>query len=366
MRSVHYKVLICQKGFLYIICFIALLIGLQDTTPYLANDTMSTYQKLYAQYGGPYDGRIMKDYIIPTHKKYEKRQKSYEKVSALYEAGKVTTDRMDGEETLLMAAKHEDDIASTIEAQIKEIQALSKKGIRADLIDQRGWTILLSKDGHYPGEGYYTQEMEGTLVVALMCFLFGSLWYYDTNNKMNFIIRSTPQGRETLFKWRLKMIGLFVILALLGKEGMDFYVLFKVYPLTAWQAPVRSLLFLKDIPINMPIWCFLISLMLLKILSLFSICMILNALFMFIGGMKGSLIAVCLTVVPQILSLLGLSFFHYFSAIQLIIIMRMEQERGFLLTAVMLLILYGCGMFAIYFAKGMWNERRGILYGARN
>lgn len=356
-----YKVLVCQKGLLYIACFLVLLVGLQDTTPYLANDTMNTYQKLYAKYGGPYDGRIMKEYIIPTHKKYEKTKKNYDHISDLYKKGKVSYDRLNGEEILFIAASHDDDIASTIEAQIKEIQALSKKGVKAHLIDQRSWTILLYKDGHYPGEGYYTQEVEGTLCMALMCFLFGSLWYYDRNNKMNLIIRTTSQGRDYLFKIRMKMIVMFAFMALLCTQVMDFYVLSKTYPLTSWKAPIRSLLFLKDLPINMPIWCFLIILTLLRILSLLAICMIINSLLMFIGGMKGSLLCFGLFVIPQVLSLLGISYFHYMSAIQLITIIRMEQELGFHFTLWIFIALYSGGILVTYLTKQMWNGKKGKI-----
>ena len=356
-----YKIVICERGLLYIICFGILLVSLQDTTPYLANDTMNTYQTLYAKYGGAYDGRIMKEYIIPMHKKYQKRKRSYEKISALYDKGKVTLDRLSGEETLLIAAKHEEDIASTIEAQIKDIQKLSQKGIKANLIDQKGWTILLSKDGHYPGEGYYSAEAEGMITIALMCFLLSSLWYYDRKNRMNLIIRTTPQGRDSLYYMRLKIMALLALLAVLSCEGMDFYVLAKTYPLTSWNAPVRSLLFLNDLPVNMPIWCFLIILTLLRMFSLFSLCMLMNCLFMFAGGLKGAFISVGVLVIPQVLSSLGLSFFHYLSAVQLITIMRMEQELGFAFTTLILLVLYGSAAIAIYFSKQLWNGKKGKI-----
>lgn len=351
-----YKVVISQKGWLFLLCFVIVFIIMQDTSSYLSQGSLQQRKEIYEKYGGVYNEAFFREYVEPCKKKYHEELQHYDKVLKLYNNKKVSSDELFNAQMRMDNATNEYDFAKNMAYQMN----LVKKNKGSWFIDQTGWKMLIGKDGHYSGEGFLTMQKEVMLVVTFLCFFFCNLWDYVNRSGMNLILRSTSKGRNVLYHKRIVMYLIMSILCVFFYEAVDFYVLSKTYPLTYFNAPLSSLFFLKNIPVNVSINMFLIILTIYRILSLCSLCMIINYIFMKIGSFKSGLLCLVICVLPEFLSLVGVTSFHYLSLIQFITIMPMIDQIGFTHTSQLLLLFYLVGYLFYMLGKEAWNKR-GML-----
>ena len=347
-----YKVMISQKGWIFLLCFIVLFIKMQDTSPYLSQGSIEQQKAIYSKYGGVYSKRIYVEYIDPCKKNYNKEVKRYEEILKRYEEKKIHKDELFDAQMRMDNMQNDYHLAKNIENHVNKV----KKNKKAWFIDQNGWKMLLGKDGHYAGEGFLTMEKEAMLIVAIICFFFSSLWDYDQRSEMNLILRATAKGRTYLYNKRILMYFIVSVLLASGWAMVDLYVQEKVYPLTYFNAPIDSLLFIKNAPISLSINVFIILIVIYRILSLFALSMIINLIIMKIGGFKGGLLCLLLFVVPQFISMFHIDV-HYLSLVQPVMILPLIHEVGFAYTSFILMIFYLMGYIAYQAGKRIWCEK---------
>ena len=347
-----YKVIITQKGWIFLLCFIVLFIKMQDTSPYLTQGSIEQQKAIYSKYGGVYSKRIFVEYIDPCKKNYHKEVKRYKDVLKRYEEKKINKDELFDAQMRMDNIQNEYNLVKSIEVHVNKV----KKNKKAWLIDQNGWKMLLSKDGHYAGEGFLTMEKEAMLIVAFICFFFSSIWDYDQRSEMNLILRATAKGRTYLYNKRILMYFIVSVLLTIVWTVVDFYVQAKVYPLTYFSAPLDSLLFFKNVPISLSINVFIVLLAIYRTLSLFALSMIINFILMKIGSFKGGFLTLILFVVPQFISMFNIDV-HYLSLIQPVMILPLIHEVGFVYTSWILMIFYLIGFIAYKAGKKLWSGK---------
>lgn len=354
MGMEFYKILILQKGLIFVLVWAYILIASTDTTPvqYMGNNMIM--QEIYNEYSGPLDGRL-EEFLENQNELLEQEQNAYEEAMQAYEKGGITLEELTGKSNYYASFEPLAKCVENASNQLLYLENLEKeKNIEGWFVDNRGYKFLLTDDGLYSDAGFAPQEKRSLLCIILMILLLSMSFSYDRSSGLENLIHSMPDGREYLFRKKIKMAVFFVGFICICAYGLELYEIHQVYSLSGLEAPVQSLLFMKDFPLRINILTFLILLEAIRVMILFSLSMIVLLISMKFNGVKGILISFMVLCLPELIKMLGVSWVDKISLVQPLVYVEALHLHGFGYSIIIVVFTVAVGIICCCLARKTW------------
>lgn len=358
MGTELYKILIVQRGFLFVLLWLYILIVRIDVTDVQYYGTVAVLRDIYSEYSGPDDGRV-REYIKEQEEIIAQVQEEYDTALVRYVNGEIgsmefgTVSMKASSYTLLI------DSIGRIKDQLAYMDRVrEEQGIEPWLFWDKPYKFAWTGDGLFTGQGYGTQEVRAIINITLMVLLLSSVFSYDRASNMEKLLHSTANGRERLYHTKIRMAFLVSLSVGLISYGLELYEIQANYPFVGLAAPVQSLSFMEKFPFHISIGAFMIFVVLLRILTLLAISMLIYAITYYICGIKGTICTLAVMDVPAALQLLGLPWCRYLSVAEPLIFVRTMNECGFWHGMASVIFVWLLGTAAYWMLKRHFAEGR--------
>ena len=147
-------------------------------------------------------------------------------------------------------------------AELAELEG--ETGICPWIVEPAGWEQLIGKDSVLPSR----YRLYALLCVLALAFLEGTVFTYEKESGVVRLIRGSRRGPQKFFA-RSQKILIFHCLAILGLVYLpDLWKVSSLYQLTAWNAPVQSLKWLRGISFPMTLATFVGIAFIIRFLTL--------------------------------------------------------------------------------------------------
>lgn len=341
-----YKILITQKGILLCVVWLYLHISMMDTNSVFFMGSGAMMQEVYQEYSGPDDGRL-RTYITENEEVLAQADIEYKAALAAYEQGQIDEQQMYGADMKYVSYSMLRQCVGSVKNRLAYMERMKEqRGIDVWFLQDKGYKIILTGDGFYEGAGYGSQETRALLAVLLTVFLLCTVFSYDRSCGMNALMRATPYGRKRLFGIKTGVAALLCLFICAATYGMEWYEVQSVYPLTCLNAPVQSLMFMEEFPLNISIGVFLALVQIIHFVMLFSVGMMVYAFSAYLSMTYGLAAALGVLAVPAVLKMLGMQWCGFLAVTEPVIYVEALQEYGFgystLIVTVELIIGIGC------------------------
>lgn len=356
-----YKILVMQRGVLFLIVWIYMLISQIDTSSVFYLGTGAVLKDIYSEYNGPDDGRL-RTYIKEQEDSLLQEKTQYGDALAAYEAGIISREEMEDASMHYSSFSTLESAVDSVNMQIAYMERVrEERGIDTWFLSDKGYKILWTGDGLYIGQGYGNQEQRGLFAVIILTLLLSTVFSYDRTCGMEKMLRATPHGREKLFHTKLQMAFLCCLVICLVTYGLEMYEVQKLYPVSCLGAPVQSLNFMEHFPLVISIGVFMLLVELIHLIVLFAIAMVVYLCSAYLKDAKGMIAALIVLAFPAALQMLGFDWCQYISVVQPLVFVEALQEHGFAYSVISVLVMLVIGAICYQLVKKRWcrNERYG-------
>ncbi len=343
-----YKMLIVNKGILFLALWICVLFMQLDFTEVNFIGTRAYINAVYEEYQGEDDGRF-REFIEEKEEEVSIAEQEYEDQLAAYENGEITQAQLDFASQKYQSYSMMIEAVAQFEAQIMYVDRIKEEqDITAWVVNERPYKILWTKDGLWDGIGYGDQEFLAVANLLLIIFLISSVFPYDRICGMYGVIRCTRNGRKKLFHKKAALTIMSCVLVTLVSYGLKIIEVNRNYPLNCLGAPIQSLRFMEDFPLPISIAGFLCLEFLIHAIVLAALALMVCEITYLMKGIKGTIVAVLVLAGPQIFYMLGFDWCYYLSLAQPLIFVEILNECGFYkslaIFLAVVLIGIGCGL----------------------
>lgn len=353
-----YKILVMQKGFLYIAIWAFLLFAAVDTTEIMTSGGSAAMHELYDKYSGPDDGRLRTEYLAEQEKVLADIDAEYEAACIAYENGEISDEQMYAAESKYSGSALLRSTVNSVQSQLAYMERVkAETGIPVWFMYQKGYKIMMTGDGLYEGEGYGNQETYALYAIVLLVLLLSMVFSYDRSCGMEKLLYATPNGRNKLFHIKIGVAAILCLIICVVTYGLELYEIQHTYPLDCLGAPVQSLTFMEKFPLTINIGVFLVLLEVIHFVALFGICMVIYCLSAYLQDLKGLLANLLVLVVPSVMYLLGLDWCGYFAATQPVIYVEALQEHGFTYSVIMIIVTLVISILCYRLVKKRWCNK---------
>lgn len=281
-----YKMLIPQRGGFVLLFFILILVkGLwkpvspgEQLTLGSTEEYMADY---YEEWTGPLNEEVFKD-IESRSKQLELLIDDNNPAAGYYANG-----------------------LKAIGERIEYIRANSNRNLW--LVNPSGYEYMIGDKGRG------ISEMSFLIALVGLATIIASVFSYEKKSDMEVLINTTGNGRKSVKKRKYIIVVILCIIMWLIISGMEIYTVTKTYKLSGLQAPVQSLSFMENIPINISIGGYMCIAYIYRL-----IVMLLSETIFIVVSEKVNNQEVCLllcgvVILPAVLSLIGMEYLSVIS-----------------------------------------------------
>lgn len=351
-----YKILITQKGFIFLVLWVYLQIYLMDTNSVFYMGDGNLMQEIYSEYSGPDDGRL-REYVARNEEVLKQSDEDYEEAVRAYEAGVIDEEAMMNADMRYGTYDALRNCISSVSDQLSYVERIAEqKGIDVWFLYDKGYRIIMTGDGLYKGAGYGRQEERALLAVLLLVFFLCTEFSYDRSCGMERLLKTARYGRRQLFRTKIRVAVFLCLFICAVTYGLEIYEVNSVYPLTGYQAPVQSLMFMEDFPFTISIGMFLTVVEAIHFVTLCSIAMMIYAFSSLFRVGQGMIASLAVLTVPAALKMLGVTWCAFFSVTQPLVYVEALQEYGFAYSSVIVVVEWFIGIGCYLFVKKKWCD----------
>lgn len=335
-----FKIFVEQKGYLAIIIVGIILFIIVDTRSFTYTGSAQWSQTVYDEYKGQ-DLEKIGEFLQTEQGKMEIVVEEYENSVIAFEKGEMAKKEYLKYETAMTNTKAKRDGLKVVTAYYEYLLKMREKGIKADFINYKPYKLLWGGNGLSADAKYHNQELYSLLAIMIVMLLIGNLFSHDKDIGMDCLIKTLPKGRLWIFRKREMMMVLFCLCSCVGVYGVEYYQVSQLCTFDNWTSCVQSIVILKDIPLQLPIWLYFFLVELGHIGVLVLICWLEIFMCRKIGSNKGMIVSNLLVVGPEILHYFGIGVFEWASLAQIMQITERITRHGigiYLLSLCMLLI----------------------------
>ena len=352
-----YKILISQKGVVIIALWLYLLISQLDTNNVFLMGSASAMKEIYEEYSGEDDGRL-REYLSGQEAVLEQAYAEYDAICDSYEAGEISEEEYEMAGFNLLNYRGIEIKVEEIQDKLAYIDTIKKeRGIDVWFVDEKAYSVLWTENGLYADSDYKKQEFVAIAGVLLMILLLSYVFSYDSSCGMEMLIRSTPKGRQKLFNVKIMMAGVICICLCLITYGLELYEVSQIFSINCLNAPVQSLSFMKDFPLRISIFVFLIMVECVHLVVMFAIAMIVYAMSIWLKGIKAVMVSLVVLAVPAGLKNLGFNWCEYVSVVQPLVYIEPLQEHGFIYSVAAVGVVVILGAVSYIYTRKRWCYR---------
>lgn len=321
-----YKIFIIHKGILFLLIWVYLLASQMDLTEVQYMGASAVLKETYDEYTGP-DTEAIENYISVLEEKM-----LHASDTGVYQS-----------------------VVETLNDQLEYMYNMKdERGIEVWFLNDKPYRILWSGNGLWYGQGYSDHQKRALYDVIVLVFLLASVFSYDKSCGMEKTLRSTANGRKKLFRTKIGVVFTVCALVWAVSYGMEIYETASLVGISGLAAPVQSLSFMADFPVAMPIICYMIFVLLLRLGMMFCVSLLVCVLTCRISGIKGIVCALLLTSAMEILYLLGFGWCRYLSLVQAVVYVEPVCEYGFLVGFAAMAAVCVIGVICYKFLKNYW------------
>lgn len=360
-----YKIFVVNKGVIFVVIWLCVFFSQLDFTEITFTGKSLMLNEIYQEYAGPDDGR-MREYLDEQEAVISDVEAEYEEKLTAYENGDI------GEEEYAAAAEiysSYSTLISTVEdlqAQISYVENIKEeRGITAWIVYEKPYRILWTENGIYKGQGYGDQEFEALCNLLLVIFLVSGIFSYDKMCGIQPVIRCSEKGRVKLFLIRIGITSLICLVTSTVTTVLRLLEINENYPIYSLAAPVQSLRFMGDFPLEISIGGFLAFVCFIRVFLLLAEAMAVLAVTYRLPGTKGLTVSVMALFIPQIVYMLGFEWGWFCSAVQPLVYVEILNRYGFYISMAAVLLVVLIGIICCRDLMIRWCGKRG-RYGTKN
>lgn len=246
-----------QKG-LFILAFAVLIVyvlSLQRQVSYTAGQR--AMNEFYENYGGEITEATYQE-LERLNENYKQLLEECKVLKQKYQRNELTYEEYDTESFFLKKETEQASIAIELNTKMERLKKLQEKGYQVELVNERGYNKLFDK-------GLKRKLEVAVEFLVILLFLAG---YFRTFSRKNwrYMVRSTRHGRNVYFLKRM-LVFVGIVAAAIGiLYGVDFYNIYRMYPMKHLTAHVHSLQLADGVRGNYPIWMYLAAIYLGKVI----------------------------------------------------------------------------------------------------
>lgn len=296
-----YKILVIQKGFIAIIIFLFILFGSVNTDTIYYSATDSVVNSFYGEHSGN-DINNTEVYGKNLAKEIQGVDREYEKAVSDYKDKKITEEEYLNKEMKSLAYDSKREALEIIEERISYA-----KDNNVWLVNPQGYNQLLGK------ECYTQQTKNGILSIFLLIILLSGVFAYEKKSNVHYTLKATYRGRNYIFRKKILVSSIIAVVLWIVTGVTDFYRVLVNNNLENFTAPIKSLMFFKDLPFEVSIITYLILVYLIKLVMILCVAYIICYISSVTRYEVCIAVSTLVLVVPSILCILGIEVFKYLS-----------------------------------------------------
>ncbi len=353
-----YKICIVNKGAFLLVVWLCVLLSQMDFTKINFIGKSLLLNEIYLEYAGPDDGRL-RSYVSGQEALINEAQAQYDIKCNEYENGDIGEAEYQAAAQIYSSYSTLIDCIEDIKGQISYIEGIKEeREIPAWIVYEKPFRILLTENGIYQGQGYGKQEFDAICNLLLVFFLMSGIFSYDRLSGIQPVIRCSQNGRRKLFRMRISMVFLICLLVYTITYGLRLIEVNSNYPIMSLGAPVQSLTFMDNFPLEISIGCFLVFLFVSHVLILFAEALIALKIMDLLPGIKGLTVAIIVLIIPQLAYMLGFEEAFFCSAVQPLIYVEILNRFGFYISMAVMLFVILVGIMCCRSLNNRWCGKR--------
>ena len=212
-----YKQLVHRKGLIIICIFAAVTVGNIDRVMLMLSPARELLDEFYDEYTGVIDGRFLAAYEeieLQANELYEQGNSGHNAMCSMYEM--LKEQKLGGD-------------------------SLRERGIEPWFMNDRGYKLL------FCGQSMFKRVVDGIILTLAVILISSSVYITEKNQGMEYLIRSTPGGRKSLFVKKTVVTLVITCLLSVFMYGTQIYEVLLKYKLAGLNAPVQNIGMLNSI-----------------------------------------------------------------------------------------------------------------------
>ncbi|MBQ9673137.1 MAG: hypothetical protein IJV39_00735 [Ruminococcus sp.] len=337
-----YKILFIQKGLIVAIVFVFVLFNSINTDKIYYSATDSIVNNFYKEYGGK-DINNAEKYLQNLAKEIEDVDKEFEKSIIDFKNNKITS-----EEYLNKKMK-----SLAFESKREALEILNERLSYAKennlwMVNPLGYNILLGE------EGDSQQTVNAILSIFVLIILLSGIFAYENKSNVYYIMKATYGGRNYIFRKKITVASVIAVFLWFVMSASDFYNVLANYNLQSFTAPVKSLMFLTNLPFETSIITYVILVYLIRLAMILCVAYIICFVSIFTKYEVCIALLSVVLVVPSLLYVLGIEMFKYLSLSILVSASNLLRECAGFTFVIPIVLVTILGVAGLIFSNKRW------------
>lgn len=346
-----YKILIVQKGIIVLAVFVLVLMSSVNTNKIVYSGADSIVNGFYEKYSGNVTSKTLK-YVEHMEAEINAVDEETNKAVKDFQSGKITSNDYDRVMMKSYAYDNERKALETINQRLQYIDSQEKSGNDALLVNPEGYAKLLGSDA-------FNRQFNFALVgIFCLTILLSNIFAFERKMVVTDSLKSSYRGRSYLFFKKIYVADIIALIIWAIASVIDIYSVTYQYSLREFGAPVKSLMFMQDVPFNISIGLFLTILYLLRLILLLAVTKIICLISVNTRYEVSIAISFMIIVLPSVLYLAGIDIFVYFSFAYPVAMMSLILNSNGFSFLIPILIILSLGLISGFIAKYQWRSVR--------
>lgn len=344
-----YKIFIIQKGILVIAVLLYIVFSNIPSGKVYYGEVDTMLNEFYATYSDTLNSKSQA-YIENLRNEIDTVYNEFIQAHEAYANGECSEDDLQKATNKYNSYEAKRTLLSSLDEQVTHIQFIKgTKGIDAWFVNPFGYEFLL-------GNISYVKQI-GNSVLSLACvvILLSGIFSFERKSKTDMLIRSTKNGRNKIFNKKLISTLCITIFVWAMVYGCEFLGIYNKYGLASFNAPIQSLKLFVNVSSNVSILEYLILMYAVRLILLISSVMVIMLISSYTSYMASILLSGFITLMPSLLSLVGVKIFDYISLSRLSemneIVINSGSFTVIILSAVISMVL---GALSLFLSHRKW------------
>lgn len=342
-----HKTLFIQKGFVVVLLFVYLAVGLSFAATVPVN---SAAEAAARQYTAELEGIVTDS----TFQRMDEIQAGLDEAIAAFDTAKEQYERGEIEYPQFDIYAREGETAKTkldgLRTVREHAEALREQGTQKGFVP---WLVAdMPYESVYGGAAQENQQKAALVSLLTLVLLLAGCMAYEEQSGMANLLASTGRGRNTLLRRKMALAAILTTGIWAVVYGLEFHAFLGGYTSGTLRAPVQNLAMLENFPLPCSIGGFLIMLYLFRWVALFCGAMLTLLISAHVKRMETAYIAACgALLLPSLLYLyVGLEPLRYLSLALPIEGMALLLPTSGILTScgIVLAVLFALCILSVY------------------
>lgn len=342
-----YKLLIMQKGAIVLLVLGAVLFSLTTTETIYYSSADSIVNDFYSKHSG----ELTEDALIYAKNlehEINLADMAWEKANENYSQGLITYDEYQVESLKNDAFDSKRQALQTINERIEYIE---NSEFKAHLVNPRGYEELIGEGG------YARQQIYALACVFSIIIILSGVFAFEKHSGMHKSLMTCYKGRDYLYKKKLTSVSMICAVIWIVAVWAELYDVCSQFNLSELNAPLKSLDFYSEFPINPSILIFIVSLYILRYLLLLATAYIVCYFSTKTRYEICLLISALILILPSLLYLVGIEVFSYISLSAIIGFVELAVNYKNIWFVVSLITVLAVGAICVVLSRRTWCRK---------